>query len=66
MYFAMYNNNIYYIVIAFLYPTKYNCDNLFFTVFPDEGEPAPNIEEYSSISNYDDYDTDTNSSTAYE
>jgi hypothetical protein len=37
-----------------------------FTVFPDEGEPAPNIEEYSSISNYDDYDTETNSSTAYE
>jgi len=35
-------------------------------VFPDEGEPAPNIEEYSSISNYDDYDADTNSSTTYE
>lgn len=38
----------------------------FFTVFPDDGEPAPNIEEYSSISNYDDYDGDTNSSTAFE
>lgn len=37
-----------------------------FSVFPDDGEPAPNIEEYSSISNYDDYDTDTNSSAAYE
>lgn len=37
-----------------------------FTVFTDEGEPAPNIEEYSSISNYDDYDMDANSSTAYE
>ncbi|KAL5244144.1 hypothetical protein ACI65C_011554 [Semiaphis heraclei] len=40
--------------------------NLAEDFFPDEGEPAPNIEEYSSISNYDDYDTDTNSSTAYE
>jgi len=59
----MYNNSMFYIVIAFFIS---NCDNLFFTVFPDDGEPAPNIEEYSSISNYDDYDTDTNSSTAYE
>jgi len=52
--------------LRFSHPTKYDGDILFFTVFPDEGEPAPNIEEYSSISNYDDYDTDTNSSTAYE
>ncbi|XP_050525868.1 tyrosine-protein kinase transmembrane receptor Ror-like isoform X2 [Daktulosphaira vitifoliae] len=40
--------------------------NLSSDFLPDDGEPAPNIDEYSSISNYDDYETDTNSSAIYE
>ncbi|XP_050427076.1 tyrosine-protein kinase transmembrane receptor Ror-like [Adelges cooleyi] len=40
--------------------------NLASDFLTDDGEPAPNIDEYSSISNYDEYDTDTNSSAPYD